>query len=65
LAARTLEDDVAQALTTLVETDKPWNKEDLDRLLAPKPTVVPHLETGTVDLSQYDSLLEEMPHELA
>lgn len=65
LAARTLEDDVARALTTLVETDKPWNKEDLDRLLAPEPTVVPRVETGAVDLSQYDSLLEEMPHELA
>lgn len=54
-----------RALTTLVETDKPWNKEDLDRLLAPEPTVVPRVETGAVDLSQYDSLLEEMPHELA
>lgn len=65
LAARTVEDDVAAALTTLVEQGKRWNKEDVDRLLAPEPPVVPQLETGVVDLSRYDSLLEEMPHELA
>ena len=65
LAARTMEDDVAAALTTLVEEGKQWNKEDLDRLLVPNPTVVPQLETGVVDLSRYDSLLEGMTHELA
>lgn len=75
LAARTLEDDVAGALSTLVESGERWNKEDVDRLLTPAPTVVPRLESGNVDLSCYDTLLgdtllgdtlpEEVKHELA
>jgi hypothetical protein len=65
LAARTLEDDVAAALTTLVGQEKAWNKEDVDQLLTPAAAVVPQLETGAVDLSRYDSLLEAISHELA
>lgn len=62
LAARTLEDEVATALATLVNQGTPWSKEDVDKLLTPTPVVVPHLETGVVDLHQYDRLLEELTY---
>ncbi|MFV0495685.1 Mu transposase domain-containing protein [Mycobacterium sp.] len=65
LAARTLEDDVAAVLSTLVASGEQWNKEDVDSLLAPAPVVVPQLESGSVDLSRYDRLLEGVSHELA
>jgi len=65
LAARTLEDDVAAALALLVSQGEVWGKEDVDRLLQPDPVVVPQLETGTVDLRQYDQLLEELTYEPA
>lgn len=65
LAARTLEDDVAAALEILIEQTVPWGKDDVDRLLTPEPVVVPHIEAGTVDLNDYDQLLEEMSHDPA
>jgi hypothetical protein len=65
LAARTLEDDVAAALETLVSQGTVWSKEDVDRLLASEPVVVPFIEAGAVDLRQYDQLLGELRHESA
>lgn len=65
LAARTLEDDVAAALTHLVDQGTPWNKEDVDHLLEPEPVVVPHIAAGAVDLSHYDQLLDEVTHDAA
>jgi hypothetical protein len=59
LAARTLEDEVAAVLAHLVSQGTVWSKEEVDRLLKPEPIVVPLLETGSVDLHQYDQLLEE------
>jgi hypothetical protein len=59
LAARTLEDEVAAVLEKLVSQGMAWSKEDVDCLLKPEPIVVPVLETGSVDLHQYDQLLEE------
>lgn len=65
LAARTLEDDVATALALLVSQGEVWSKEDVDRLLEPDPVLVPFIEAGTVDLRQYDQLLEELGYEPA
>jgi hypothetical protein len=65
LAARTLEDDVAAALATLVSQGEVWTKEDVDRLLEPDPVVVPYIEAGSVDLRQYDQLLEALTYEPA
>ena len=65
LAARTIEDDVAIALELLVQSGSPWNKEDVERLLEPESVAIPSIETGTVELNQYDRLLEEFGHEPA
>jgi hypothetical protein len=57
LAARTLERDVEVALGLLLETGKPWRVEDVRQLLTSEPAPLPPLETPTVTLSVYDSLL--------
>lgn len=62
LAARTLEEAVAAALATLVSQGTAWSKEDVDKLLAPDPVLVPHIEAGSVDLHQYDQLLEALTY---
>jgi hypothetical protein len=62
LAAQTLEDDVAAALATLVAQGMAWDKAALDQLLEPAPVVVPHIAAGTVDLADYDQLLDEVAY---
>lgn len=63
LAARTLEEDVAKALETLVQSGQPWHRKDVERLLEAEPVEVPLIEAGTVELGMYDQLLEEFGHE--
>ncbi|MEZ4706781.1 MAG: IS21 family transposase [Caldilineaceae bacterium] len=65
LAARTLEEEVAAALETLVAQGTPWGQADVERLRQPEPVVVPYLEAGAVDLHHYDQLLEEVLYEPA
>jgi hypothetical protein len=63
LAARTLEENVANALESLVQSGQPWKMEDVARLLEPEPVAIPLIEAGTVELGIYDHLLEEFGHE--
>lgn len=63
LAARTLEENVANALEALVQSSQPWHRKDVERLLATEPVEVPLIEAGTVELGMYDQLLEEFGHE--
>jgi hypothetical protein len=63
LAARTMEEDVANALELLGQSGHPWTMEDLERLLEPDPIEVPLIEAGTVELGMYDQLLEGFVHE--
>lgn len=65
LAARTMEEEVANALAQLVQSGRRWQVEDVKRLLEPEPMAVPLLESGTVELGAYDHLLEEFGHEHA
>lgn len=62
LAARTLEEEVAAVLTTLVADGRTWDKATVDALLAPEPVVVPALATAPVDLHCYDQLLAEVSY---
>lgn len=63
LAARTLEEDVARALASLVQRGQPWQMADLTQLLEPDPVQVPLIESGTVELGIYDQLLSGVVHE--
>lgn len=63
LAARTLEENVANALEALVQSGQPWQMKDVERLLTAEPVKVPLIEAGTVELGMYDQLLGEFGHE--
>ena len=60
LAARTMESDVAWALSQLLATAGRWDDTDVERLLEPEPMAVPSLTCGEVELAQYDRLLTEV-----
>lgn len=57
LAASTMEAEVEQALTQLLESGEPLGADGLKRLVAPAIVEVPVLEIPAVDLTSYDRLL--------
>jgi len=65
LAARTIESDVADALTYLLTTEGPWNESDVAQLLELEPPLVPEVVRGEVSLHIYDQLLTEAHSESA
>lgn len=65
LAARTLESDVAGALTVLLASDQRWNETAVERLVAPDSPVLPALTRAPIDLQAYDRLLPEVCHDAA
>ena len=58
LAASTMESTVERALTTLLETGRPFDYLDVKDCAAPTPTSVPQVRISAPDLAQYDQLLE-------
>lgn len=61
LAARTLESEVAAALSLLLDGQQRWDETDVERLVQPEQTLpVPQLSLSLVNLAQYDALLREM-----
>jgi len=65
LAARTLESDVAAALECLLDTDAPWDENDVKQLLQLDPIPVPAIARSEVSLHVYDQLLTEASYEPA
>lgn len=65
LAARTLESEVACALELLVHAGQRWTETEVERLLEPEPTQVPHLAVPEVSLAHYDRFLSEVYHDHA
>jgi hypothetical protein len=66
LAARTLECEVAEALTQLLAQNSRWDENDVERLLEAGLSIPrPALQPPVIDLNQYDSLLPEVCGELA
>jgi hypothetical protein len=65
LAARTLESDVASALTQLLALKKRWDETDVEQCLELTPAPVPEVARGEVTLQIYDQLLREACHEPA
>ena len=65
LAARTLECDVALALTLLLEHEQRWEATDVERLVAPSTPTFPALTRAPIDLQAYDRLLPEVCHDAA
>ncbi len=60
LAARTLECDVAEALGILLAQEASWDETDVEKILDRQLSIaVPVLTPLTINLSQYDQLLEE------
>lgn len=62
LAARTLESDVAIALSLLLDSPERWDETDVERLMQPQTWPVPHLAVSLINLAQYDALLREVQH---
>lgn len=64
LAARTLESEVAAALSLLLDSQARWDETDVERLTQREPQTwpVPQLALSLVNLAQYDALLREMHH---
>jgi hypothetical protein len=64
LAARTLESEVATALSHLLGSQARWDETDVAGRLPSPPSggPVPQLEVSLVNLAQYDALLREMHH---
>ena len=60
LAARTLESEVAAALSLLLDSQVRWDETDVERLVQPQTLPVPQLTLSLVNLAQYDVLLREM-----
>jgi hypothetical protein len=60
LAARTLESEVAAALSLLLDSQVRWDETDVERLVQPQTLPVPQLTLSLVNLAQYDALLREM-----
>lgn len=65
LAARTLESEVAEALTRLLDRDQRWDETDVEGLLNLEPPPVPEVTRGEVSLDLYDQLLQEASYEPA
>jgi transposase InsO family protein len=65
LAAQHLESEVAAALSLLLEGQARWDDTQVERLIQPQPLPVPQLALPLVNLSQYDSLLQEVGRDLA
>jgi transposase InsO family protein len=65
LAAQHLESEVATALSLLLEGQARWDDTHVERLIQPQPLPVPQLALPPVNLTQYDSLLQEVSRDLA
>jgi transposase InsO family protein len=65
LAAQHLESEVAAALSLLLEGQARWDDAHVERLIHPQPLPVPQLALPSVNLTQYDSLLQEVSRDLA
>jgi transposase InsO family protein len=65
LAAQHLESQVAAALSLLLEGQARWDDTHVERLIQPQPLPVPQLALPLVNLTQYDSLLQEVGRDLA
>jgi hypothetical protein len=59
LAADHLETDVDLALKLVLETDERWDDQTIAALVQPPLPAAPHIECGTVDLSEYDALIHK------
>ena len=59
LAASTMEQDVEQALTLLLEAGADPTADQVRQLVSPEPSEVPELVAGAVDLAEYDELLDQ------
>ena len=59
LAAYHLESEVATILTALLASDERWDDQDVQQRLAPPSVAVPALTPLSVNLAQYDRLLQE------
>jgi hypothetical protein len=57
LAAKTMESEVACALELLLESDHPWDDNDVAQLVQSETPAVPEVEQGQVSLQLYDQLL--------
>lgn len=64
LAARTMESEVAAALSLLLDSQERWDETEVEQLTQGEPHSwpVPELALSLVNLAQYDALLREMPH---
>ncbi len=66
LAARGIETDVDTVLKDLLASRKAWNDQTVEHLVQPSPTLIPCLEPNTVNLAEYDRLLNtEVMHDPA
>lgn len=59
LAAKTMESEVACALELLLESGRPWDEDDVARLVRPEPIAIPDVQRGPVSLQAYDQLLRQ------
>lgn len=59
LAARHLESEVAEVLSRLLSQPERWDETDVEQQLRPLSIDIPQLSLASIDLSQYDSLLQE------
>jgi len=57
LAASQMETDVAAVLSELLNTQTPWDDQTVRDQLAPCQPAIPRLQTGQVNLNEYDQLL--------
>ncbi len=66
LAARTLECDVADALTCLLSTATHWDETAVEQRIGSQQSIsIPHLSPLVIDLNPYDQLLQEVSDDSA
>lgn len=66
LAARGIETDVDTVLKDLLASKKAWNDQTVEHLVQPSPIFILNLEHNTVNLAEYDRLLDtEVMHDPA
>jgi hypothetical protein len=62
LAAKGMESDVAIALEILLSTKTVWDDEAVAELVQPELPVLPGLKQQTVNLMEYDQLLNQVAY---